>query len=638
MKKQLSYLLVLVITAVFTSCNKIPDKPPVISVEDFFRKPEKVSLSVSPDGEKIAYMGPYQEKMNVFYYPIGVDSAIRLTNELERSIYAYSWVNNNTIIYFKDVGGDENLQIFAVNIEDGKTQPVFAKEGVRANPLDYMLEKPDEILIATNERNPQVFDPYRFNLKTGEMTMLAENPGDIVGWFTDHEGRLRMAVATDGVNQRVLYRDNEDEDFRQIKSLSFKDNFSPVIFDFNNEKIYAFSNLGRDKDAVVLYDPQTDEEVEVIFKPEEVDASGLGYSKKRKVITHVGYYTDKLQRHFFDAQTEDLYNWLEQQLPGYEISISSESLDENTMIVRAQNDRTRGTYYLLDAENRELTKIHQITPWLKEEYMAEMKPIQYESRDGLTIHGYLTVPVNVEAKGLPVVVNPHGGPWARDYWGFNPEVQLLANRGYAVLQMNFRGSTGYGKEFWEISFKEWGRTMQDDISDGVKWIIDDGIADPDRVAIYGGSYGGYAVLAGLTITPDLYCCGVDYVGVSNMFTFMKTIPPYWKPMLDMLYEMVGDPVEDSLMLAEVSPVFHVDRIEAPLFVVQGARDPRVNKAESDQMVEALRDRGVEVKYMVKENEGHGFYEQENQFEFYNAMIDFLNNHMKEQEEEMHPAE
>jgi dipeptidyl aminopeptidase/acylaminoacyl peptidase len=301
-------------------------------------------------------------------------------------------------------------------------------------------------------------------------------------------------------------------------------------------------------------------------------------------------------------------------------------------MIRTYSDRTRGAYYFYDKETKDLTKLAELSPWLNEEHLCDMQSISYTSRDGLTIQGYLTLPLGYEPKELPVVVNPHGGPWARDYWGFNPEVQFLANNGYAVLQMNFRGSTGFGKEFWEASFKQWGRTMQDDITDGVNWLIDQGIADPERIAIYGGSYGGYATLAGLTLTPDLYAAGVDYVGVSNLFTFMNTIPPYWKPMLDMLTEMVGHPETDSLMLAEVSPVFHVDKIQAPLFVAQGANDPRVNKAESDQIVEALKARGVDVEYMVKDNEGHGFRNEENRFDFYRAMITFLDKHLKPAEE------
>ncbi|MEI9944353.1 MAG: S9 family peptidase [Chitinophagaceae bacterium] len=259
-----------------------------------------------------------------------------------------------------------------------------------------------------------------------------------------------------------------------------------------------------------------------------------------------------------------------------------------------------------------------------------MKPVEYKSRDGLTIHGYLTLPKGVEAKNLSVVINPHGGPWARDSWGYNQEAQFLANRGYAVLQMNFRGSTGYGKEFWLKGSKEWGKKMQDDISDGVAYLIKEGIANPKKVAIYGGSYGGYATLAGITFTPDLYCCAVDYVGVSNMFTFMKTIPPYWEPYKAMFQELVGDPVKDSLLLAEVSPVFHVDKIKAPLFIAQGANDPRVNKAESDQMVEALKKRGVEVEYMVKNDEGHGFANEKNSIDFYKSMDTFFAKHLAEQ--------
>jgi len=259
--------------------------------------------------------------------------------------------------------------------------------------------------------------------------------------------------------------------------------------------------------------------------------------------------------------------------------------------------------------------------------MAGMKPVQYKSRDGLTIHGYLTLPKGTAPKNLPVVVNPHGGPWTRDNWGFNPEVQFLANRGYAVLQVNFRGSTGYGRKFWESSFKKWGREMQDDITDGVKWLIKKGIADPKRVGIYGGSYGGYAVLAGLAFTPDVYACGVDYVGVANLFTFMNAIPPYWELMRKMIYEMVGDPEKDKELMKAASPVYHVDKIKAPLFIAQGANDPRVNKGESDQMVEALKKRGIEVPYMVKDNEGHGFHNEENRFDFYRAMEKFLAKHL-----------
>jgi dipeptidyl aminopeptidase/acylaminoacyl peptidase len=295
--------------------------------------------------------------------------------------------------------------------------------------------------------------------------------------------------------------------------------------------------------------------------------------------------------------------------------------------VAAYSDRTQGKRYLFDLASGKLTFLAEVTPWLKEADLAEMKPVSYPALDGLTINGYLTLPRGKAPEKLPVVVNPHGGPWARDSWGFNSEAQFLANRGYAVFQPNFRGSTGYGRSFWEAGFKQWGRSMQDDVTDGVQWLIKQGIADPKRIAIYGGSYGGYATLAGVAFTPDLYAAAVDYVGVSNLFTFMQTIPPYWKPYLEMMHQMVGDPVADKDLLTETSPAFHVDRIRTPLFIAQGANDPRVNKAESDQVVEALKKRGVAVEYMVKDNEGHGFQNEENRLEFYGAMEAFLARHL-----------
>jgi len=484
------------------------------------------------------------------------------------------------------------------------------------------------MIIGLNKRDATVFDPYRININTGNMEMLAENPGNIVGWMTDHDGKLRIAFAiTGGINETILYRETEHDDFNPILTTSYKDNFSPQFFTFDNTNLYVSSNIGRDKMVIIEYDPKTGQEVDTLFSHDEVDVTRLHFSRKRNVITTATYYTTKLQRHFFDEKTKNVFNKLDEELGEYEVSIAGYDKDEQRFIVRTYSDRSRGAYYYFEYENNILEKIHDISPWLQEEHLSQMVPVEYKSRDGLTIHGYLTLPAGVKPKNLPVVIHPHGGPWARDTWRFNPEVQFMANRGYAVLQMNFRGSTGYGKEFWLKSMKQWGKTMQDDISDGVKWIIQQGIADRDRIAIYGGSYGGYATLAGLAFTPDLYACGVDYVGVSNMFTFMKTIPPYWEPLREMWYEMVGDPVEDSLMLAEVSPVMHADKIIAPLFVAQGANDPRVNKAESDQMVEAIRARGIEVEYMVKDNEGHGFRNEENRFDFYRAMEKFLAIHI-----------
>jgi len=370
---------------------------------------------------------------------------------------------------------------------------------------------------------------------------------------------------------------------------------------------------------------------DVIYENTDYDVSTISVSKKRKALLSAYYISWKHERHIFDEKRKEIIADLEEKLPNVELVIKSKTKDENIMMVRTYSDRTLGDYYIYKVDTKELTHLHEVSPWLKKKYMAKQIPIKYTSSDGLTIHGYLTLPVGYTiktAKNMPVVVNPHGGPWYRDSWGFNSEVQMLANRGYVVFQMNFRGSKGYGKKFWEASFGEWGLKMQDDITDGVNWLIDKGIADSERIAIYGSSYGGYAVLAGVTFTPDLYACGINYVGVSNLFTFFNSFPPYWENIREMMYEQIGHPEKDSLKLAAVSPALHTENIKVPLLIAQGVNDPRVNKAESDQIVDALRTREIEVEYIVKEDEGHGFRKEENRFEFYKAMEKFLKKYLK----------
>ena len=601
--------------------------PHQIPVREFFRNPEKANFDLSPDGTHLSFLAPYQNRMNLHVQKIGSNEVNRITNVTERDVAGYYWADDEQLVYLQDNGGDENFYLTVVDRTGKNDRPLTKFDNVKTQLIDDLEDIPDQAIVGLNRRNPEVFDAYRLNIRTGELDLIAENPGNIVGWITDHAGALRMAATTDGVNTTLLYRDTEEEDFRPLITTNFKESVSPLFFTFDNQNFYASSNRGRDKSAIVKIDGTTGEELEVLFEHPKVDVSNLSYSHQRKVLTGIAYTTWKTERKFLDEQAEQRYERLKQELGDYEIAVTSSNKNEDKFIVRTYSDRSLGAYYFYDASADTVEKISEVSPWLQEEEMAEMKPITYAARDGLTIHGYLTLPVGAEARNLPVVVNPHGGPWARDRWGFNPEVQFLANRGYAVLQTNFRGSTGYGRTFWEASFKQWGLKMQDDITDGVHYLIEQGIADPERVAIYGGSYGGYATLAGLAFTPDLYACGVDYVGVSNLFTFLQTIPPYWKPMLEMMYEMVGNPEELKEQFAQTSPALQADKIKAPLLIAQGAKDPRVNIAESDQIVEALRQRGVEVAYLVKENEGHGFHNEENRFEFYEAMEGFLAEHL-----------
>jgi len=625
LQRSIKGIILLTLAAAAFSCQRAP--APIIPMEDFFRNPTKVSFQLSPDGEYIAFMQPWERRLNVHVQKIGTDEVVRITSAAERDIAGYLWASDNRVVYVQDRGGDENYRLYAVDIDGENELALTPFEKVRAQLIDDLKDIPDEMLVGLNNRDPRLHDAYRVNVNTGELTLAAENPGNISRWITDHKGNLRAAVTSDGVMESLLYRDTEEDTFRVVVTTSFKETLAPLFFTFDNQNLYVASNRGRDKDAVYTFEVSTAQEDELIFEHPEVDVTNLMYSRLRKVITGVSFTTDYTKYHFFDEDREALQKRLEVLLKGVEVRVADFSKDETRCMVRTFNDKTRGHYYFYDREKDDLIEVANISPWLNEEHMAAMKPIKYTSRDGLTIHGYLTLPAGVKAKNLPIVVNPHGGPWARNYWGFNPEVQFLANRGYAVLQMNFRGSTGYGREFWEISFKQWGKSMQDDVTDGVHWLIDKGTADPERIGIYGGSYGGYTTLAGVTFTPDLYACGVDYVGPSNLFTLLETIPPYWELVRQMFYEMVGNPETEEDILRAASPLFHADSIRVPLLVAQGANDPRVKMAESDQIVEALKARGIDVPYMVKDNEGHGFRNEENRFDFYRAMEQFLAQHL-----------
>jgi dipeptidyl aminopeptidase/acylaminoacyl peptidase len=614
--------------------------PPQVPMRDFFRNIDRGYFRLSSDGGMLGFMQPAvgddgkTRRMNIFVQRLEgsrlVGEPRQVTRESARDIPGYFWKGPGTLLYTKDTGGDENDHVVAVDAATGRVTDLTPHEGVRASVVDALVDDPEHILVQHNRRDRRVFDVYRVHVKTGAETLVARNPGNIVGWQTDHAGRVRIGVASDGVNNTVLYRANDGEAFRALFSTDFRTSVSPQFFDADNRLFYAVSNRGRDKAALVLIDPARPADERLLYEHPQVDLDGAAWSRLRKTLTLAAYDTDKPGRHYFDPATRELFARLEAKLPGKTLNLQSETLAEDKFVVAASSDRTQGARYLYDARSDTLTLLGEIAPWLKPEQMAPMQPVRYTARDGLQIPGYLTLPVGRSPKNLPCVVNPHGGPWARDRWGFNPEVQFLANRGYCVLQVNFRGSTGYGRRFWEASFKQWGLAMQDDVTDGVQWLVSQGIADPKRIAIYGASYGGYATLSGITKTPDLYAAAVNYVGVSNLFTFMNTIPPYWEPFRQQMFEMVGNPADpaDKARMTATSPALNADRIRTPLLVAQGARDPRVNKAESDQIVEALRRRGVDVQYIVKDNEGHGFANEENRFEFYAAMESFLARHLR----------
>lgn len=607
------------------------------SVENFFTHPQRSVYRLSDDGNTLAFMQPAGDniataRMNIYTQTLVAGNLTgaptKLTNEVTRDIQGYRWKGSDFILYQKDAGGDENFHVVGINTRTADIIDLTPYDGVRATIVDYLPDDPQHVLISHNQRNPQVFDIYKVNVHTGAASVVAENPGNIDSWKTDHNGKVRAAVSTDGLHTSLLYRDKESDPFRLLFTTDYRTKVEPLFFTQDNQKLYALSNKNRDLLSLVVIDPKHPEREKVIFTPESVDLDSVIYSRKNKRPILAMYQTDKPQLHFFDLATRSLMINLRGHLPKDNFIIESTDIDESKFVVTRYSDRAPGSSYLYDAKTNTLDKLSDANPAVAEGDMASVKPVSYIARDGLTIHGYLTLPVGRAAKDLACVINPHGGPWQRDGWGYKPEVQLLANRGFCVLQMNFRGSTGYGRSFWEAGFGQWGLKMQDDITDGAQWLIKQGIADPKRLGIYGASYGGYAALAGVTFTADLYAAAVDYVGVSNLLSFMNTIPPYWVPYLTQMKAMIGDPVTDYARMAATSPALHVERITAPLFIAQGANDPRVNKNESDQVVGALKKRGVAVQYMVKENEGHGFQNQENAIEFYKAAETFLVKHLK----------
>jgi dipeptidyl aminopeptidase/acylaminoacyl peptidase len=613
-----------------------------IPIEDFFRNPEQTDFELSPDGSHYAWVSPHEGVLNLFVREIGSpglgsggsatafdDSAgIQLTDSTERDIYRFFWGNDRYILYLQDTAGDENYRLYRVDIATKTTDCLTDFQGVDTNVISALRNHPDEIIISMNRRSPDAFDPYSLNLSTGELEPLAENPGDVTSWICDNEGTIRIAEA-----RGLLYRSSPDAEFREILPLEKGDTFLPRYFAPDNRTVYAYSSIGRDKIAIVEFDLEKGEEVRVLFEHPVYDAFGdderdhFDYSFARQRLSYALYTAEKRELEFFDKELEQLYHKLRSRIGDYELQFASVTDDLGRMIVEASSDRQPGIVYLYDAGSDTLEKLQEISPWLDEDELAEMRPIRYEARDGLTIHGYLTLPRGITAENLPVIVHPHAGPQWRNSWGFDAGTQFFANRGYAVLQVNFRGSEGYGKSFLEAGFKQWGLKMQDDITDGVHWLIDERIADPERIAIFGWSYGGYAALAGLTFTPEIYACGLDLWGISNYFTLYRSFPSYWKPFLEQVNERWGDIEKDREQMYRTSPVFHVQNIRAPLFIAQGENDARVGKEQAEELIAELEKHGKEFEFYLIKGEGHAFSNESKHIELMTAIEAFLERHM-----------
>lgn len=598
-----------------------------IPIENFFNVPINTSYLISPDGKYISYLKPDNNRIHIYVETLDGKTTTQLTCDSNRSIANYFWASNNEILYLK--GASENMEpgLFAVNIDGNNKRELLSFPNTKIRLISSGPVSDGQVLVSLNKRDSTVFDAYRLNMKTGNLSLLFQNPGNITKWYSDPAGKLRMAIASDGVNETLLYRDKESQNFRSVLTNNFKTSISPISFSADNSCIYALSNKNRDKMALVELDCVTGKEHRVIYSNPLVDVSEAIYSVNKDKLIYAGFETWKKERHYLDDTFKATFKKLDKLLPNTEIVIASSDSSEKKFIVRTYTDRNPGSFYLYAVDDDKLVKLSDVNSSLKVENMAEMKPISYKTRDGLTVYGYLTLPRGMPSKNLPVVVMPHGGPDTRNSWGYNSEVQFLASRGYAVFQVNFRGSKGYGKDFWIAGFKEWGAKMQDDITDGVHWLIEQKIADPSRIGIYGFSFGGFSALHGLMSGPELYRCGASYSGFTNLFTYFKDIPPYFRPYLQMYYETVGNPETDADYFRAASPVFHTDKIKVPVLIAQGGRDPRVNMNETHQFVKELKKKKVSVTYIFKEGEGHVFRNNENRLEFYKKLEIFLDQNL-----------
>ena len=597
-----------------------------IPVEDFFKNPDKSAFLISPDGRYVSYLKPYKNRLNIYVQTIEGKNVTRLTSDTSQNISYYFWANNNNILYVRDIGAASGLSLFAVK-KDGKDERNLIRyDNSRMRLITKSRAYNNHILVGLNKRDSTVFDAYRLNIETGKLSLLIKNPGNITEYYADQKGELRLALISDGVEETLIYRSSEEKKFLPITKNNFKTSISVLGFS-KDSCIYILSNRNRDKKALIELNCNTGLEHREIYRHSQVDISDGSFSEQKNKMLFVGYQTWKKERRFLDNDTRDMYNRLEALLPKTEISVAHQDSAGKKFIIRTFTDRNPGAFYLYSLAENKLLKLSNINSSFSEGEMATMKPITYKTRDGLTINGYLTLPLKKGGKDLPMIVLPHGGPSARNVWGYNAEVQFLANRGFAVFQPNFRGSTGYGKAFWIAGFKEWGGKIQDDITDGVKWLISEGIADPDRIGIYGSSFGGFSALHGLCFNPDLYRCGASYSGLTNLFTYLKGIPPYYKPFQQMYFEMVGNPETDADYFRNTSPIFHAGQIKVPVLIAQGAKDPRVNVNETNQFVKELKKNNIPVTYILKPDERHFFTKPENRIEFYRQLETFLENNL-----------
>jgi dipeptidyl aminopeptidase/acylaminoacyl peptidase len=597
--------------------------PDLIPREVLFGNPERTMPRLSPDGKLLAYLAPHEGVMNVWVRTVGRQDDRAVTRDRKRGIRFYQWqYDSRHILYFQDLDGDENFHVYQTRLEGEITRDLTPFQGIRAQEFFLDQKYPEQALVGLNLRDRRLFDIHRLDLRTGAVELDTQNPGDVSGWTTDNSFRVRIAqVTTPDGGTEIRQRDGPQSPWRTLLKWGPDESFGGVPgFAPDNKSVYVISSVEANTSRLLRLAPGG--KPEVLAEDRQFDLGGWMRHPATRRLEAVRFIRERSEWQVLDPSVEADFEALAKVRDG-DFSVVSRDLADKAWLVSYMVDDGPVVFYTFDRASRKATLLFTERPVLEKYQLAKMRPVSFSARDGMKLFGYLTLPVGVEPKTSPMVLLVHGGPWGRDVWGNNSLVQWLANRGYGVLQVNFRGSAGYGKDYLNAGDKEWGAKMHDDLIDAKRWALQNGYADPRKVAIMGGSYGGYATLAGLAFTPEEFACGVDIVGPSNLVTLLSTIPPYWVPMKAMFTKRVGSLETEEDFLRSRSPLFKASQITKPLLIGQGANDPRVKQAESDQIVKAMRDNGKPVEYLVFPDEGHGFARPENRLRFYAAAEAFL---------------
>ncbi len=604
------------------------DPAPLIPRDVLFGNPDRAAPQISPDGKHLAYLRPDDKNvLQVWVRTVGKEDDQAITADPKRGIRQYYWAfDNKHLLYLQDAGGDENFHLYGVDLETKKTRDLTPFEGVRVQGVDLDSKFPDQAIIGLNKRIKSAFDAHRLTLSSGDLKLDTENPGNMTGWTTDANFEVRAATAALPTGETQLkVRDKPGAEWKTLRTWSAEEQGSAAGFGLDANTLYIVGNHDANAVRLLKLDLATGKETP-LASDKEYDLSGALMDDKKRIPVAASFTKARTEWVPLDDSVKADLETLKAVRRG-DFTISSKTTDDTKWLVGYTTDDGPVVYYLFDRPTQKATFLFVNNSRLEKLKLARTEPVEYKAKDGMTIHGYLTVPVGVEPKNLPTVLYVHGGPWARDTWGYNPTIQWLANRGYAVLQVNYRGSTGYGKAYLNAGNREWAGKMHQDLVDGVDWLVKSGISDPKKVGIAGGSYGGYATLVGLTFTPDVFACGVDIVGPSSIPTLIKSIPPYWKPLRGLFDSRVGNIDTEEEFLKQRSPLYLADRITKPLLIGQGANDPRVKQAESDQIVAAMRGAKKEVQYVVYPDEGHGFARPENRLHFFAVAEEFLAKHL-----------